>query len=58
MKSLILTILGTVALPALANAHPGHIAEQGQGHSHWFIYVLLACAVLGFAALIRAKAQR
>jgi hypothetical protein len=58
MKSLILTILSTATLPGVALAHSGHIADTGQGHSHWFIYVLLACAVLGFAALIRAKAQR
>jgi hypothetical protein len=58
MKFLILTILTTAALPAVAHAHPGHIAEQGHGHSHWFIYVLLACAVLAFAGLIRSKAQR
>jgi len=58
MKSLILTLLATAALPGAALADPGHIADQGHGHSHWFIYVLLVCAVLGFAALMRAKTQR
>lgn len=58
MKSLILIILVTATLPGAVFAHPGHIAEQGHGHSHWIIFVLLACAVLGFAAQIRSKAQR
>ena len=49
----ILAILGSVALPATAFAHPGHIADAGQGHSHWFIYVLLGCALFGIAAWVR-----
>ena len=54
MTSGILTILATVGLPATALADPGHIADQGHGHSHWLVYLLLACALLGLAALARA----
>ncbi len=43
----IFTILGIFVLPANALADAGHIADQGHGHSHWFIYVLLASAVFG-----------
>ena len=41
MTSRILAILGTIALPDTAQAHPGHIVESG-GHGH-----LLALAILG-----------
>ena len=54
MKSLILAFLGTAALPGLAFADPGHIADSGHGHSHWFIYVLLGCALFGLAVWARA----
>ncbi len=54
MTSRILTILGILALPSAALADAGHIADSGHGHSHWFIYVLLACALFGLAALARA----
>jgi len=57
MKTRILAILGTAVLPATAFAHPGHVADTGQGHSHWYIYVLVACAAFGLTALIRARAK-
>jgi hypothetical protein len=57
MTSRILTLLATAALPSAALAHPGHIADTGQGHSHWYIYVLVACAAFGLASLIRARAK-
>ncbi len=40
--------------PATAFAHAGHIADQGQGHSHLIGYALLACAVIGVAVWARA----
>ncbi len=54
MKSLILAFLGTTALPGLAFADPGHIADSGHGHSHWFIYVLLAGVLFGLAVRARS----
>ncbi|MGI9387498.1 MAG: DUF6732 family protein [Methyloligellaceae bacterium] len=52
------------ALGAEALAHPGHIADQGHGHDHWFLYVLAACAAQGIIVLLAfrmtliAKAKR
>lgn len=40
--------------PATAFAHAGHIADQGQGHSHLIGYVLLGGTVLGVAVWARA----
>lgn len=54
MKSLILAFLGTTALPGLAFADPGHIADSGHGHAHWFIYVLLAGVLFGLAVRARS----
>ncbi len=54
MTSPILAILGILALPARALADAGHIADQGHGHSHWLIYVLLACALFGLALGVRS----
>jgi hypothetical protein len=54
MTSRILTLLGILALPARALADAGHIADQGHGHSHWLIYVLLACALFGLALGVRS----
>jgi len=57
MTSRILTILTILALPAIlvlpgsALADVGHIAEQGHGHSHWDIYVLLGCVLIGLVVL-------
>ena len=51
MTSRILTILTTFALPGSALADVGHIAEQGHGHSHWDIYVLLGCVLIGLVVL-------
>lgn len=42
MISRIFISLGVTALPGAAWAHTGHIADHGQGHSHW-----LALAILG-----------
>ena len=53
MKTHILAFLGTTALPSAAFADPGHIADAGHGHSHWFIYLLLGCALFGFALWAR-----
>ena len=53
MTSRIVTILGILALPARALADAGHIADSGQGHSHWLIYALLVCAVFGLALGVR-----
>lgn len=52
-RSIILSAAMTMA-PATAFAHAGHIADQGQGHSHLIGYALLACAALGFAVWARA----
>jgi len=61
MKSLIAAIL-TLALPAQALAHPGHVAEAGHGHSHMValaILALLALAALGWlVARALARASR
>ncbi|MDH3581991.1 MAG: hypothetical protein OEM91_15380 [Hyphomicrobiales bacterium] len=43
------------ALPVTAFAHPGHIAAQGDGHSHLLGYAALACAVAGIALWARAR---
>ncbi len=51
MTSRILTILTILALPGSALADVGHIAEQGHGHSHWDIYVLLGCVLIGLVVL-------
>ena len=53
MTSRILTILTTFALPGSALADVGHISEQGHGHSHWDVYVLLGCVLIGLAVLAR-----
>jgi len=58
MTSRILTFLGTVALSSPAFADPGHIADRGAGHSHWGLYVLLACALFGFGLWARAYLNR
>ncbi len=50
MKSLILTILTAAAMPGAALAHPGHIADTGQGHAHWSLYLLLGIALFTGAA--------
>ena len=58
-RSIILSATMTMA-PATAFAHAGHIADQGQGHSHLIGYALLACAVIGvalWARTVRAKAE-
>jgi len=56
-----------IALAALSHdalAHSGHIADQGHGHDHWFLYVLAACAIQGaivllaFRKTLAAKAKR
>ncbi len=49
----ILTLLGILGLPSRALADAGHIADQGDGHSHWLIYVLIACALFGLALIVR-----
>ena len=49
----ILTFLGILALPLSALADAGHIADRGDGHSHWLIYALLASAVFGIALTVR-----
>jgi hypothetical protein len=54
MKSLILAFLGTTVLPSAAFADAGHIADAGHGHSHWFIYLLLASVLFGLAVWARA----
>lgn len=57
-------IIAVAALSAEAIAHPGHIADQGHGHDHWFVYVLAACAIQGVIVLLAfrktliAKARR
>ena len=43
-------ILTATALPGAALAHPGHIADTGQGHAHWLPYVLLGLALFAGAA--------
>lgn len=48
MTSRILALL-TIAHPGTAWAHPGHIADIGQGHDHWMVYWLGAGIVLGLA---------
>jgi hypothetical protein len=47
MTSRILASLGTVALPSIAWAHSGHVADLGQGHDHWMVYWLGAGLVVG-----------
>ncbi|MCG8445600.1 MAG: hypothetical protein MI753_07765 [Hyphomicrobiales bacterium] len=42
-----LTFLLTVTAPVMAFAHPGHLADDGSGHSHW-----LALAIFGGLALV------
>jgi len=54
MTSRILTLLGNAILPSAAFANPGHIADAGHGHSHWYIYLLLGCALFGLAVWARA----
>lgn len=65
MITRILTLL--VALAAFTPevlAHAGHIADQGHGHDHWFIYLLAACAIQAviilfvFRKTLMAKATR
>ncbi len=53
--SAFLFALMAAATPALA--HPGHIANNGDGHDHWIIYALAICAVTGIIAwrIRRAK---
>ena len=58
MKSSILTILITAALTGSAFAHPGHFADQGSGHSHWGLYLLLAGGLFGLALWARAHLNR
>ncbi|GBE42883.1 hypothetical protein BMS3Bbin10_00951 [bacterium BMS3Bbin10] len=58
MSSRILAILGILALPATALADVGHIADQGGGHSHWGIYILIAGALFGFGLWARAYLNR
>lgn len=50
MKSLIPAILMAAALPGTGFAHPGHIADTGQGHAHWPLYLLLGIALIAGAA--------
>jgi membrane protein DedA with SNARE-associated domain len=61
MKSRILccTILLS-ALPGTAVlAHTGHIADAGEGHSHWLALAALAgAAAIGAAAWLRWRADR
>ncbi len=52
MKSLILTILTAATLPGAALAHPGHIADTGQGHAHWSLYLLLGVALFAGATWV------
>ena len=54
MKSLIPAFLGTTILPSAAFANPGHIVDTGHGHSHWFVYLLLAGVLFGLAVWARA----
>ena len=49
MKSLILTFLSVAVLPGSALAHPGHIADTGQGHAHWSLYLLIGIALFAGA---------
>ncbi|MDA7947853.1 MAG: hypothetical protein MPJ78_10295 [Hyphomicrobiaceae bacterium] len=50
---LILTVTGTQAL-----AHPGHIADQGHGHDHWFGYILAACALSAVMGMLASRTIR
>ncbi len=62
---ILIALFAAVALsPAAALANPGHVADMGQGHTHWqvfVLYVLLGCAALGLAfwarALFMARSQ-
>ena len=58
MTSRILTFLTLFTLPGVAFADPGHIANHGGGHSHWDLYLLIACALFGFGFWARAYLNR
>jgi hypothetical protein len=38
-------------MTALAHAHPGHLTQGGETHSHWIALGLSALAALGAVAL-------
>ena len=58
MISRILPVVAALTLvPAFAQAHTGHLAEAGQGHSHWLAYaILLGLALWAGCALLRRRA--
>ncbi|MGI9415002.1 MAG: DUF6732 family protein [Hyphomicrobiales bacterium] len=58
MISRILAAIAALTLvPASAQAHTGHLAEAGQGHSHWLGYAILLGLVLWAGrALLRCRA--
>ncbi len=58
MKSLFASLVILSASAAGALAHPGHVLDAGQGHSHISGYAALGLAAIGLAGLLAQKIAR
>jgi hypothetical protein len=53
------SLIAFLALTVPAAAHPGHLADAGQGHGHWIALAAVAgAAVVGAVALVRRARSR
>lgn len=56
MRAVLLLGLSILAVPGLAQAHPGHLAAGLAGHDHWVAGAAIGAAVvLGAWAALKGK---
>lgn len=59
IRTLFCAFLLAVAPAAAALAHPGHVAADGYGHTHWLAIAAVAgIAAIGAAVWLRRRSRR